>query len=135
MYSSKKVIVQYFMFLFLSNITNYCTTLQSITNAKHSATALFISYLAHWSISHNWSLRIKCSIPPDDQFHSRKDEIYRETYSWCLFCYCNLPSRLKHKYEHSFYHKNKTMAFIETYSTKKKVSDSHILDKLWISDM
>ena len=33
-------------------ITNYCTILQSITNAKYSANALFICCLAHQSISY-----------------------------------------------------------------------------------
>jgi len=95
MYSSKKVIIQLCMFVLLSNITNYCTTLQSITNAKYSANVLFISCLAHQSISYKWSLRIKCSIPPHYQFNGRKDELHKQIYSQCLFSK-NLPSRLKH---------------------------------------
>jgi hypothetical protein len=47
MCSSKKVIIQLCIFVLLSNIANYCTTLQSITNAKYSANTLFISHLAH----------------------------------------------------------------------------------------
>jgi hypothetical protein len=84
MYSSKKVIIQYVICLFVSNITDYYTTLLSISNAKYSATALFISHIAHQSISRSWSLRRKRSIPPDDQFHNRKDEIYKGMYSPCL---------------------------------------------------